>query len=184
MERNDFRKDMNDSGATQDSLSRNRVGRFILKSRDTTQTLAADEAIEWLDKNPDVATEILRIHRIHANGQMDLIGIKRETLFTRDALLFVATDVQSARRDYDALFAAAARLPPPCQIGLRLAHAKDNDSAHVVALNFPLACSESVGQWLVAVDFKSTARVESSPDRLADFEMALAQLILSTTLLP
>ncbi len=160
-------------------------GRFIVRLRSVTHSnLAAHEVEALIERSSDDISEILRIHRLHENGQMDLVGVLPSALRERDVLLFLWDNVGAARRDYDALLATASRVPPPCRIDLRLVHARDYAVSHVVALVFPLACGEGVGQWLSSAEFRSGARMDASPMHLARFEAAISQVILSATLEP
>lgn len=146
--------------------------------------LAAHEVIERIESGIPSSCDLFRIHRVNPDGSMELVGVSFDSLRRPDAMIFIEPDVAAARRDYDALVAAASQSPPPCRIELTLAHVKEEQTAHAVVLAFPVACAEAVGQWLVAVDFNSAARVETSPARLADFQSASRQVILSTTLEP
>ncbi|MBK8270131.1 MAG: hypothetical protein IPK83_18275 [Planctomycetes bacterium] len=173
---------------TQDArpnLARFLPGRFVVKSQNETTTgLAAHEVLELIETGNAENANLFRIHRVNPDNSLELVGVSIDALRRSDALIFVEPDVAAARLDYDALCAAAAHRPPPCRIDLSLAHVKEENSAHAVVLVFPFACSESVGQWLVAVDLKTAARVETSPTRLADFQSSNSQNILSTTLEP
>ncbi|HWL92822.1 MAG TPA: hypothetical protein VNT79_04755 [Phycisphaerae bacterium] len=160
-------------------------GRFIVRLAGARhENLTYDQLIELVDGNPGEISEILRVHRVHGDGTMDLVGVSPNALRARDGLLLLWHDIASARRDYDALIALANRAPPPVRIELQLAHTKDDAAPHVVALTFPLACGEGVGQWLIAAGFKTRAPIDASPSHLRQFEDAVSQIILSATLAP
>lgn len=173
------------SADARNSKTNVQLGRFIVKgSRDTYSNLPAHEVEALIERHPNDIAEIFRIHRVHENGQMDLVGVSPAALRERDVLLFLWDNVVAARRDYDALVGTADRVPPPCRIELRLVHAKNYAASHVVALVFPLACGEGVGQWLSSAEFRSNARMDASPMHRARFEAAVSQVILSATLEP
>ncbi len=164
---------------------RNVAGRFIVKLEDATQRgLTADQVLALLDDPNTAVREIQRIHRVSDDGRLELVGVSADALRRRDALLFLRSDVGAARRDYDALLEFAQRIPPPCRIEVRLAHVRHPASSHVVALEFPAACSEPVGQWLGGLNFSPGDRVQGSPDALLAHEANRPQVVMRSILKP
>lgn len=163
----------------------NLAGRFIVKLDGATHRgLTAEQVLALLDDRGVDVHEVQRIHRVYGDGRLELVGVSPDSLKRRDALLFFRADVGAARRDYDALLELGRRTPPPCKIEIELAHVNHPTPAHVVVLRFSAACSESVGQWLVAANISPGDRAVGSPDALSAHEANRPQVVLRCILEP
>ncbi|MBN2563909.1 MAG: hypothetical protein JXQ75_23590 [Phycisphaerae bacterium] len=125
------------------------VGRFVVKCRGQTMTgLAAHEVVAILDSPDGGDAAVYRIHRVEADGRMELVGVSKRLFQTQDCFIFPRNQAEDARADFEAVRSAAAEAPPPCAIEVQLAKVARMALPHVVVLVFPAACGEGVGHWL------------------------------------
>lgn len=164
---------------------RTAAGRFIVKLKGATQSgLAAHEVAVLVTEQPDEILEIYRIHRVLDDGRMELVGVRAELFLQRDCLLFSRREIDIARRDFDSVGKLGLRSSPPCKIEMQLAHVKPLMAPCVVALIFPAACSEAVGQWLAAAELELGDKADGSPEVLAAYERAAPRIVKRRELLP
>ncbi len=163
----------------------NLVGRFVFRSGDwSVQGLAAHEVSELLAANPGQSAEIFRIHRVCADGSMELVGVRRDAIDQRDCLLFTRTQAQEARKDYDDILAWCGQSPPPCRIELQLSQVSEPHSRHIVAMVFSAACGEAVAQWILRGVLQPGDQASGTSSALDGYESAFPQVILQQTLEP
>lgn len=161
------------------------AGRFVAKT--ATQTihgLSAEEAVDLIEKEGDGVTELFVIHRVLADGRLELAGVNPSALKTRDCIMFSRNTVADARRDYDRMLDYANGFPPPCRIDMRFGHAREMAPSHIVILVFPNACQTAVGNWLNNAPFEPGDVAEGSRHVLEAFESSVPQIVMSTTLEP
>ncbi len=79
---------------------------------------------------------------------MELRGVLDERLGAREAICFLRVDAVGARRDYDAIRAAAEQEPSPCAVELQLARLYAFDPPNVTALSYQAAASTAMSGWL------------------------------------
>ena len=161
------------------------AGRFIVKLKGATQSGLADhEVADLVIEQPDEILEVYRIHRVLDDGRMELVGVPAELFLRRDCLLFSRLEINIARRDFDSVSKLGVRSSPPCKIEMQLAHVKPPMAPCIVALIFPAACSEAVGQWLAAAELELGDTVDGSPEVLDAYERAAPRIVKRQELLP
>ena len=89
-----------------------------------------------------------QIYRADERGGLELRGVLDERLTETEAMCFLRADRAAARRDYDALCAAAAVNPLSCAVEMQLATLEAFDPPHVTALTYPAAATAVLAGWL------------------------------------
>ena len=99
------------------------------------------------------------IYRATDHGGLELRGVRDDRLEGVEAMCFLRTEAAAARRDYDAIAAAAKSAPVPCFVEMVLAKIQAFDPPHVTGLSFPAAATAVVAGWL-------TTHAASAGDRV------------------
>ncbi len=108
------------------------------------------------------AAEILTLHgskthargtayeicRVTDRGGLELRGIRDERLSGFEAMCFLRAEAPAARRDYDAIDAAAKSNPLPCSVEMQLAKLRAFDPPHMTALSYSAAATTVMAGWL------------------------------------
>ena len=68
-----------------------------------------------------------QIYRVSDGGGIELCGVRDERLTAKEAICFLRVEDPDAKRDYDAVCAAAAACPLPCVVQMQLARLQDFD---------------------------------------------------------
>lgn len=161
---------------------------------ETRSGLAAHEVVEMLAADPLDVIEVNRVHGVLPGGRLELVGVSLREFERVGGLVFPRADVAAARRDYDAIAAAAREHPPPCRVELQLAHVRGLAAAdgagvpaamtHLTALLFPLACADAVHAWLRGTGLSPGDATDGRPMAFGAFESAAPVVVLRETLHP
>ncbi len=90
------------------------------------------------------------IYRAGEGGTIELRAVLDQRLGAIEAICFLRRDGAAARRDYDALLAAAGQSRVPCAVTMSLAKLYDFDPPNVTALSYPAGASTAMSGWLTA----------------------------------
>jgi hypothetical protein len=114
---------------------------------------------------------VYKIVRARPDGSFELRGVSRERFELESGILFYRSVLNGARRDFDDLCAAAARLPPPCRALLQVADrvTSNGGARFVTALIYPAEYEDEVGQWLDAIGFHGGDRAEGGISHVTNY---------------
>lgn len=161
------------------------TGRFIVELPGERRSgLTVEETALLLETPEGREAVVYRVHRVGADGRMELIGISERALRRRICIVYYRREVRAARQDYDRIIEQSERLPPPCRIVARLLREPSPPSASLVALEFPEVCADAVNQWLAAMDHTLGDSSEARPTVLNDFNAEHLQVVKYATLEP
>lgn len=104
-----------------------------------------------------------RIHSAEPDGRLALRGLSRLDTSVQDGMLFCSRDERSARADFMALKSAAMHRAPPTPIHCYLVFSPDSDLGYVTVLVYSAEYRESIGHWLLELQFDGGEQVESCP---------------------
>ena len=104
------------------------------------------------------------IYRVNEREAFELRGTLDERLINWEALAFLRRDEAAARRDYDALLAAARRHPVPAAVDIIRANVDEFDPPHVTALTYRAAATTAISGWLSTIEFEGGDRVVGGLD--------------------
>lgn len=125
------------------------------------------------------------IYRVAENGSIELRGATDQRLTVHEAMCFLRHEGADARRDYDALLAAARHTPLPCAAEMRLARVYDFDPPNVTALLYAASASGAISSWLtqaaVAAGDLVVGGIEAHRTVVASGGMQIAACELPTT---
>lgn len=162
------------------------IGRFVVEyagSRDTG--LTADVIIERLADPEWGALGIYKIHRVDAEGRLELVGVEDEDFDDSGALLLTAVDVKDARAGYERLIEFARSSPPPCKAQLHMARVGAGASRrYVVSIELPAICLDVAGRWLDRAAPPGLARSGHGVKALLEYQEAQPEVIIRDTLNP
>ncbi len=104
------------------------------------------------------------IYRVDECGGFELRGAAEDRLGVIEAMCFLRSSGADARRDYDALAAAAERCPIGANVEVVLAKVYDFNPPDVTAVMYTISSSLVVSSWLQThmPDFSGT--IEAGPD--------------------
>lgn len=162
------------------------LGRFVVEydgCRDTG--LTADVIIERLADPEWGALGIYKIHRVDAEGRLELVGVEDEDFDDNGVLLLTASDVKGARAGYERLIEFARSTPPPCKAQLHMARVgSGNNRSYVVSLELPAICLDVAGRWLDRAAPPGLARSGQGVAALVDYQATQPDIIIRDTLQP
>lgn len=126
------------------------------------------------------------IYRVAEDGAMELRGVRDECLIGSEAVCFLRSDAEAARRDYDTLRRAADREPVPCSVEMQLAMLPSFQPSHVTAIVFPTSATTTMSGWLsrhanragdlvVGGDDAYSTLIGSQGDRVASCRLPIQQ---------
>ena len=92
----------------------------------------------------------LEIYRVNVAGGFELRGVREERIGLREAFAFLRRDAAAARRDYDAIVAAAEKHPLPCPVEVQVARLYGFDPSNATTLEYPAGAGTAVGSWLMS----------------------------------
>lgn len=161
----------------------NLPARFIVERHGRRAAPVTYEELSALIESEDITDAVIyRIHRVDADGRMELVGVRPAELARPDCLLLAFPEVRDARAEFDRLVAAARSAPPPCQVKLQLRRLDERDPPHVVALLFPAVCDSAVGHWLQSLGHRLEDFTDGGPEAWQDYAAAPDPIILETRL--
>lgn len=88
------------------------------------------------------------IYRVSEEGAIELRGVHDERLTTREAVCFLRATASAARRDYEAIRAAADRDPVPTDVETQLGTLQGFDPPHVTGVSYPTSAATVMARWL------------------------------------
>ena len=123
-----------------------------------------------------------QIYRVTEQGGLELRGVLDDRLAAREAMCFLRTLAEAARRDFDELCQLAHRTPAPCPAELQLARVPSFDPPNVSALLYPASAGHALAHWLNRAGFNGGDQVVGGIDVHARFMSAEAERIDSCDL--
>jgi len=159
------------------------AGRFVVCIGDEAWNgLAAHEVAEQVERAAGADVQIFVIHRVTAEGEMEMAGVAPARLWERDCLVLAYDAVRTARADYDAIETAAGIEAPPCRVQLALARVDDAHQGHRVVLTFPRPCADAVRGWLGRVAGLAAAPSAAGAAAMDAFGAVVRQIVRQTEL--
>lgn len=139
----------------------------------------ADEIETLLQSEKYRGGAVYRIHRAYPDGRMELRGVAPERFHFESGMFFRRAELADARRDFDALLAAAERQPPPSRAYVHLAECRDPGAAgrFLTALVYPAESDEDVAEWLLGVGFWGGDQVEGGVSHVTNYYDDLVRVI-------
>ncbi len=118
----------------------------------------AEEVAELLESEEYRDGKVYKIHRAYPDGKLELKGVPGERFQLEAGMFFYASDLETARQDFDRLFNLAVRSSPPCRAKLHLA--KSRGDKFVVALIYPAEYDDEVSVWLLDGQYQTAGAAE------------------------
>lgn len=126
--------------------------------------------------------QVYRIHRVQANGCIELQGVSGATFSRRDGMLFLRREAAAARVDFDHLLELGRQTPPPCHLQIELARLHEPEGFGVTAVLFPAESTHDVGRWLQSIGFAGGDAATGGVEEVDQYE-ASARDVLERRLL-
>ncbi len=129
------------------------------------------EEIEVLleDKNYG-GGKVYKIHRAHPDGQFELQGVAPERFHLESGMFFYRENLDAARADFETLRRVAQTTAPPCRAFVHLTDTKAaGPSRYVTALIFPAEHEDSVGRWLLEIDYRGGDLAEGGISHVTNY---------------
>lgn len=162
------------------------VGRFVVEYAGYKDTgVTADVVIELLNDPEWAALGIYKIHRVDAEGRLELVGVEDEDFDDNGVFLLTATDVKDARAGYERLIEFARSSPPPCKSELHMARVGVGGSRkYVVSVELPAICLDVAGRWLERASPPGLSRSSQGVKALLEYQESQPEVIIRDTLQP
>jgi len=164
----------------------NLIGRFVVEYAGYKDTgLTADVVIERLNDPEWDALGIYKIHRVDAEGRLELVGVEDEDFDDNGVFLLTATDVKDARAGYERLIEFARSSPPPCKAELHMARVgAGGNRRYVVSMELPAICLDVAGRWLDRAAPPGLVRSGQGVKVLLEYQESQPEVIIRDTLQP
>lgn len=139
----------------------------------------ADEIEALLESEKYRGGAVYRIHRAYPDGRMELRGVAPQRFHFESGMFFRRAELADARRDFDALLAAAERQPPPSRAYVHLAECREqgDGSPFVTALVYPAESDDDVAEWLLGIGFAGGELVEGGVSHVTNYYDDLVRII-------
>ena len=135
------------------------VGLYIFDFGDHAGVgFTAEEVAELLDSEKYKDGKVYKIHRAYPDGRLELKGVLAKTFQLEAGMIFYSSDLETSRRDFEALVSLAVKSAPPCRAKVHLA--KYGDGGFVVALIYPAEYDAEVSSWLLDGRYKTAGAAE------------------------
>ncbi len=135
------------------------VGLYIFDFGDHVGTgFTAQEVAELLESEKYKDCKVYKIHRAWPDGKLELKGIRAETFHLETGMFFYCRELDTAKRDFNALVNLAVKSAPPCRAKVHLA--KYSNDKFAVALIYPAEYDDEVSSWLLDGRYKTSGTAE------------------------
>ena len=122
----------------------------------------AEEVATLLESERYREANVYKVHRVHADGTVDLKGMSRTRFESESAFVFCSRDAERARDDFNALVALAVAHPLPCRARLLWGGLGYQPAfPYVAALVYPAEYEDEVSQWLIEHDVQAGETVDA-----------------------
>jgi hypothetical protein len=140
----------------------------------------AEEIAVLLESQAYAGGKVYRIQRIQRDGSMELRGVSAERFRLESGMFFWRSSRESAEGDFNELFLAAQRTPPPCRAALQLAERLGAHEMYqfVAALIFPAEYEDDVANWLGQLGYRGGDLAEGGPSHVSNY-YALQRRVLA-----
>ncbi|MDK1031414.1 MAG: hypothetical protein QGD94_05365 [Planctomycetia bacterium] len=116
----------------------------------------AEEVGYLLESEKFAAVKVYKIHRLCADGTLELKGVSAERFHLENCMVFYCSGGDAAQRDFDELAERADRNLLPCRARVLLARLPKESGpvAHVVAIFYPAEYEDEISRWLIEEDYR------------------------------
>lgn len=122
----------------------------------------AEEVAVLLEQQRYAAARVYKVHRMHADGTVELKGVAPERFQGESAFAFCSRDEATARRGFDDLAALAETHPLPCRARLLFgALGYGPTFPWVTALLYPAEYEDELSAYLLAHDVRAGETVDA-----------------------
>jgi hypothetical protein len=118
----------------------------------------ADEVAELLESERYQDGKVYKVHKAYPDGRIELKGVPKETFELETGLFFYASDLPTARHDYQCLVKMAVSHQPPCRAKIHLAGGDEGQP--MVALIYPAEFDDEMSFWLQEGQYQTAGLVE------------------------
>lgn len=114
--------------------------------------------------------KVYKIHRALPDGRLEIKGVPNKVFEMESGIFFHCSDLEQARRDYQALLELGENSRVPCRAKLHLARSEfDSSAGYVVALIYPAEYEEQIGQWLLQAGYKGGQTVSGGSSEVQNY---------------
>lgn len=122
----------------------------------------AEEVAVLLESERYRGARVYRLHRLLADGTVELKGVSPRRFEVESAFVFCSRDADRARTDFDDLKALAEGDPPPCRARLLYGGLGYQPALPwVAALLYPAEYEDDVSAWLLKHDYQGGESVDA-----------------------
>jgi len=127
----------------------------------------AEEVAELLESEKYNNGKPYKIHRAEPDGTLELKGVRPEIFQLEAGLFFYASEIATARSDYDRLVKIGRQSTIPCRAKAHLA--KYADDKFVVALIYPAEYDDEISGWLLENNYRAAGPAEGGTGAVTNY---------------